>query len=150
MDERRLVARLVGLTITTAQARRTFPGIPASVFYGIAPPSDRGRLLTFGAAFKAARHHAQEEACEARQALAAAAHAADLAERQAAVAPVALAYVSGVVEREVETLAASLRARAASPRAIQTLELIAGRCARQIGRAHVRIAGKGGRHAVEA
>lgn len=130
---------MMGLTITAAQARRTFPGIPPSVFYAIAPPSDRGRVMTFGAAFDAARRHAQREAQEAKAALAAAGCEADAEEARAAAALPAVAYLAEVIERETGALADSLRARSASPRALSTVERIAAVNARQISRARARI-----------
>lgn len=147
MDEAALVRRLMGLTITTAQARKTFPATPPGLFFKAAPPADRGRLLTFGEAFRIASRHAEEAVAEAQIARAAAAQAADLAQRQAACAAPAFDLVAKVIDREIGALADSLRARVASPRAVTTLSLIQGRCARQIGRSRARIARKGGSHA---
>lgn len=51
-----------------------------------------------------------------------------------------------MIEGELTALAASLRARSASPHAVETVDRIEGRCARQIARTRARIAGKGGAH----
>jgi hypothetical protein len=77
---------------------------------------------------------------------AAAARAADAEEARAAVAASALDLVAEVIEGELTALAASLRARSASPHAVETVDRIEGRCARQIARTRARIAGKGGAH----
>lgn len=146
MDDRRLVARLMGLTVSVAQAKRTFPATPPCLFFEAAPPGDRGRLLTFGEAFRIARRHAEETAAEARATRAAAAKAADAEAARAACAAPALAHLASVIEAELSGLVASLRARSASPRAIQTLDLIAGRCGRQIGWARSRLDRKGARN----
>lgn len=144
MDEAALVRRMLGLTITTAQARKTFPGTPASVFYAHAPVSDRGRTLTLRAAFDAARIHAERVATEARAAAQAAAFAADEAQRQAAAAGPALTYVTEVIDRELAALTASLVARAARPRAVAMVERIDGVNRRHAARACARLAARGG------
>lgn len=146
MDEARLVSRLMALPVPVAAAKRIFPGTPPGLFFEAAPFDGRGRSLPLRSAFAIARRHAQEEAREARQTRAAAAQATDIAERQAACAAPAVAHVAGVIEAELSGLVASLRARAASPRALQTLSMIEGRCSRQIGRARSRIVQTGGRN----
>lgn len=146
MDDAALVRRLMGLPVPVATAKRIFPGTPPGLFFEAAPFDGRGRALPLRSAFAIALRHAEEAAREARQACAAAARAADLEEARAAAAAPALDYTARVIEEELSTLADSLRARSASPRAIETLSLIEGRCARQIARARARISQKGAHH----
>jgi hypothetical protein len=146
MDEPRLVSRLMGLTISVAQAKKTFPGIPPGLFFDAAPPSDRGRLLTFGDAFRIAKRHAEAEALTNRQARAMAGRAAARDARKDAVSLPALDFVAEVIAHEVEALCVSLVARSAPPRAVQSISRIKGIGDRHADRARVRLAKKRGAH----
>lgn len=139
MDDQRNTARMMALTISVAQAKRVFPGIPAYLFYAVAPHGDRGRLLTFGQAFEIARRYAEAEAGQARVAKAAKARADAQAAREAAAALPAFDHMVAATGAQGAALTHSLRARGASDRALAIIPRIATVNARHAARASTRL-----------
>lgn len=138
--EQRLIARMLALTVSVAQAKRSFPGTPPRLFYEVAPHDGRGRFLTLGQAFQIARVHAEAEAAETKAVRAADDRAAALAERQASAALPALDQLAGQIAAEMAALTTSLLARGASHRARLITEGVAGLNARHAARGRARVA----------
>lgn len=143
MDEvrqRRLITRMMGMTLPVAKAKKAFPGTPASLFFAVAPPGDRGRFLTLGQAFEIAKAFAEAEAAEAAAQRAAQDRETAAAEKRATAALPAVDHLAGVIAAEMAAIYASLRRRGASDYAISLIETASGRSARHAARARVRVA----------
>lgn len=138
--EPRRIARMLGLSISVAQAKRTFPGIPPGLFYAAAPHDGRGRFLTLGEAFAIAKASAEAEAAEAAAQRVAQDRETAAAEKHATAALPAVDHLAGVIAAEMAAIYASLRRRGASDYAISLIETASGRSARHAARLRVRVA----------
>lgn len=137
--EERLVARMMGLTLSVAQAKRSFPGTPPRLFYEVAPHDGCGRFLTLGQAFQIARVHAEAEAAETEARLAADHRETSQAENRAAAALPAMDHLAGQIAAEMAALVSSLHARGASDRAKRITLGVAGLTTRHAARGRARI-----------
>jgi hypothetical protein len=139
MDDERIVRRALAVHITVGTARRLFPGINRSALYADAPHNGRDRRLTLGQAFAIARQQFEAQARQAHAASAAEARTDAQAARQASVAMPALGHLIEAVGDQCSRLAASLRCRGASARAVSIIERVAAVNSRHGGRARARL-----------